>query len=123
MESSIIKKSQDRVKRALRVRKWVRGSSERPRLCVVKTNANIHVQIIDDTSGVTLASTSTHSKEFRNTEFARRNKTSAARLGTKIAELAKEKNISKVVFDRGHSKYHGVIAALADAAREAGLEF
>lgn len=123
MESSVINKNQARKKRAIRVRKRVRGCCDMPRLCVVKTNANIQVQIIDDEKGITLASTSTFSKDFRDTEYARKNKASAQQLGKKIAQMAKEKNVNKVVFDRGRSKYHGVIAALADAAREAGLEF
>ena len=123
MESSIISKNKARLKRAIRVRKWLRGSCEKPRLCVVKTNANIQVQLIDDQNGITLASVSTFSKEFKNTQFCKKNKDSARELGKKIAELAKAKNVSNVVFDRGSSKYHGVIAVLADAARESGLNF
>lgn len=112
-----------RHKRALRVRKHLRGSSEKPRMCVVKSNQHIHVQLIDDEKGITLCSTATFSKEFRNTEFNRKNKDSARKLGERIAEIAKEKNVKEVVFDRGPFRYHGILAALADAARANGLLF
>jgi large subunit ribosomal protein L18 len=79
--------------------------------------------MIDDEAGLTLGSISTLSKELKGTEFNRKNKASAKVLGVKIAEIAKNKNIHEVVFDRGASKYHGVLAEFADAAREAGLKF
>lgn len=123
MESSKKHICKVRKKRALRVRKHLRGTSDKPRLCVIRTNQNIHVQLIDDESSSTLASTSTISRDFRNTEFNKRNKTSAKQLGLKIASLAKEKSLKQVIFDRGPFKYHGVIAAVADGAREGGLEF
>ncbi|MCC5832100.1 MAG: 50S ribosomal protein L18 [Chlamydiales bacterium] len=123
MESSQIKVSKIRKMRAMRTRKRVRGSREKPRLCVIKSNKNIHVQLIDDENALTLASTSTLSKDFRTTEFNKRNLISAKQLGLKIAELAKGKAVKKVVFDRSGFKYHGVIAAVADGAREGGLEF
>lgn len=122
MESSLIQTIEKRRKRAQRIRKKLKGNAARPRLCVVKTNAHIIVQLIDDDLGITLGSTSTFSKEFRGTEFCRRNKTSAKRIGEQIARIAKEKNINSVIFDRGASKYHGVIAAVADGARESGLQ-
>ncbi len=112
-----------RQKRKWRTRKCLRGSAEKPRLCVVKTNQHIQVQLIDDDTGKTLASTGTLSKEFRKTKFNKKNKESAQQLGEKIAALALEKNINRVVFDRGFHKYHGILAALADAAREKGLQF
>lgn len=123
MENSQRHKNKTRKKRTLRVRKKVRGTNFKPRLCVVKTNQNILVQLIDDESSHTLASTSTHSKDFQSSEFNKRSCLSAKQLGIKIAELAKGKEVSKVVFDRGSFKYHGVIAAVADGAREGGLEF
>jgi large subunit ribosomal protein L18 len=123
MRNEITRVSQLRVKRAQRNRKKLRGTSEKPRLCVIKSNKHIHVQIIDDEQGKTLAATATFAKEFRNTEFNKRNKESAAKLGEKIAALASEKNIREVVFDRGPSKYHGVLASLADSARSGGLKF
>ena len=112
-----------RVKRALRVRKHLRGTSTKPRLCVCKTNSHIHVQLIDDETGHTLGATATFSKQFKDTEFNRKNKASARKLGEHIAEIAKSKNIKEVVFDRGSAKYHGVLAELADAARAGGLQF
>lgn len=123
MESSQIKATRVRKKRVIRTRKKVRGSQEKPRLCVIKSNKNIHVQLIDDEKSLTLASTSTLSNDFRATEYNKRNQTSAKQLGLKIAELAKEKSVKRVVFDRSGFKYHGVLAAVADGAREGGLEF
>lgn len=123
MDSSQKTKCRVRNKRRMRVRKNLRGTEAKPRMCVVKTNSHIHVQLINDEQAVTLASTSTLSKEFQKSEFKRKNKTSAKQLGLKIAALAKQKNVQHIVFDRGVSKYHGVIAAVADGAREGGLEF
>jgi large subunit ribosomal protein L18 len=112
-----------RQKRQMRVRKHLRGNEIKPRLCVVKSNKHIQAQLIDDESGKTLGAVATFAKEFRNTEFNKRNKASAKKLGERIAEIAKEKNIKEVIFDRGPFKYHGVLAELADAARAAGLQF
>ncbi|MBA2369718.1 MAG: 50S ribosomal protein L18 [Candidatus Protochlamydia sp.] len=112
-----------RSKRALRVRKKLRGTGAKPRLCVVKSNAHIQAQLIDDEAGITLGGTATFAKEFRNTEFSKKNKASARKLGEQIAEIAKSKNIKEVVFDRGPFKYHGILAELADAARAGGLQF
>lgn len=123
MENSLIKSRQRREKRSLRVRKSLKGTSSKPRLSVYKSNAHIHAQLIDDEAGVTLGSISTFSKEFRNSSKTGRNKEAAIEIGKRIAEIAKEKNIDTVVFDRGPFKYHGVIAALADRARESGLRF
>ena len=104
----------------MRVRKKVRGTGVRPRLSVSKSLRHIGVQLIDDERAVTLASFSTLSKEARQ---YRKSKKGAQFVGQKIAELAKEKNIDAVVFDRGRFKYHGLIAELANAARENGLKF
>ncbi|CDZ80477.1 hypothetical protein BN1013_00989 [Candidatus Rubidus massiliensis] len=123
MRNFILKRQKIRNTRALRVRKHLRGTAVKPRMCVVKTNKHIQVQLIDDENGVTLAATGTCSKEFRNTEFNQRNKASAKRLGEKIAQLAVEKNIKEIIFDRGRFKYHGILAELADAARAGGLQF
>ena len=112
-----------RQKRAQRVRKHLRGTSTKPRLSVVKSNCHIQAQLIDDETGMTIVGISTFAKEFRNTEFNRKNKASARKIGEQIAEVAKSKNIKEVVFDRGPSKYHGVLAELADAARAGGLQF
>jgi len=123
MESSQINASVAKRKRALRVRKGLRGTSQKPRMCVNKSNAHLHVQLIDDDTGFTLGSISTFSKEFRNTPNGKKNKESAKVIGAGIAKIAKEKNIERVVLDRGPSKYCGIIAALADSARENGLLF
>lgn len=123
MRNTMIKKQKLRTTRSMRVRKRLRGTSDKPRLCVVKSNKHIQVQLIDDETGITLGTSGTFSKEFRNTDFGKKNKASARKLGEKIAEIAKEKNIREVVFDRGPFKYHGILAELATAAREGGLQF
>jgi large subunit ribosomal protein L18 len=110
-----------RINRVLRVRKKLKGTQQRPRLCIIKSNKHLSVQIIDDEQGKTLASAATFGKKV--TELGKKNKETAKKLGQYVANLAKEKGIQKVVFDRGFSKYHGVIKAFADGAREAGLEF
>jgi large subunit ribosomal protein L18 len=112
-----------RCKRALRVRKHLRGTGIKPRLCVVKSNSHIQAQLIDDETGTTLGGIATFAKAFRNTEFSKKNKASARKIGEQIAEIAKSKNIKEVVFDRGPFKYHGILAELADAARAGGLQF
>lgn len=117
------KRTRLRFKRALRVRKALCGTSTKPRLCVVKSNKHIQAQLIDDEAGKTLAGTATFAKEFRGTEFAKKSKASARKLGEQIAELAKSKDIKEVVFDRGPFKYHGILAELANAARAGGLQF
>ena len=123
MRNHILKKRKLRQKRSWRVRKNINGSELRPRLCVVKSNAHLQAQLIDDEKGMTICSTSTYSKEFRNTEFNKKNKKSAKKLGEYLANLAKEKNIKEVIFDRGPFKYHGVLAEFANSAREHGLQF
>ena len=110
-----------RLRRHRRVRKKVQGTALRPRLAVHRSNRNISVQLIDDAAGVTIASAST-------LEAALRGDTSgttqgAAAVGRTIAERARDQGITQVVFDRGGYLYHGRVAALADAARDAGLEF
>ena len=109
-----------RVKRHVRVRGKISGTPERPRLNVFRSNANIYAQIIDDVNGVTLTSASTLEKEF---EGATGNVEAAKKVGQKLAERAKDKGITQVVFDRGGYIYHGRVAALAEGAREGGLEF
>jgi len=103
-----------------RIRRKVSGTAERPRLAVHYSNQHIYAQVIDDTAGKTLVSASTLDKSF---ESASSNIESAQKVGALIAERAKGSNISAVVFDRGGHLYHGKIKALADAAREAGLQF
>ena len=109
--------------RRWRIRKKVTGTTVRPRMAVCFTNENIHVQFIDDEAGKTIAATSTLSKTVPNREKLAANVTSAKTIGVLAAKLAQEKGIKAVVFDRGGIRYHGKIKALADAAREAGLQF
>ena len=117
---SKIDRKATRQRRHIRVRRKISGTPECPRLCVYRSNSNIYAQIIDDVAGNTLVSASTLDKEIK-TKHA--NKEAAKEVGTLIAKKAAEKNIEQVVFDRGGYIYHGVVKAVAEAAREAGLEF
>ncbi|MEM9150606.1 MAG: 50S ribosomal protein L18 [Cyanobacteria bacterium P01_F01_bin.3] len=108
-------------RRHARVRRRVKGSSERPRLAVFRSNQHIYAQVIDDTQHKTLVSASTLDKEADIKTG--NNKEAAETVGKLIAQRALKQDISKVVFDRGGKLYHGRVAALADAAREAGLQF
>ncbi len=114
---------EQRIARHKRIRRKVFGTPERPRLCVYRSLRHMHAQIIDDTIGHTLVSASTLEPELRNTLPSTGNKEAAAAVGRLLAQRALEKGITQVVFDRGGFKYHGRVAALADAAREAGLKF
>ena len=117
---SKIDRKATRQRRHLRVRTKISGTVECPRLCVYRSNTNLYAQIIDDVAGVTIVSASTLDKSVK-TKHA--NKEAAKEVGTLIAKKAIEKNIKTVVFDRGGYIYHGVVKELAEAAREAGLEF
>ena len=112
-----------RVKKHMRIRNRFSGAAERPRLAVFRSNNHMYAQIIDDTVGNTLVSASTLEKEIKAELEKTNNVDAAAYLGTVIAKRALEKGISEVVFDRGGFIYQGKIAALAEAAREAGLQF
>jgi len=118
------KKLKLRQLRRYRIRKKVSGTSERPRMAVCFTSQNIHVQFIDDVAGKTLAAASTVTKgKVSGKRELGANVAGATKLGKIAAEAAIAKGISAVVFDRGGTRYHGKIKALADAAREAGLKF
>ena len=108
-------------RRHRRVRKKVRGTAERPRLAVFRSNNHIYAQVIDDVAGRTLAAASTADASLKGGGTG--NVEAAKKVGALVAERAKSAGVSKVVFDRGGFLYHGRVAALADAAREAGLEF
>ncbi|MCX8030456.1 MAG: 50S ribosomal protein L18 [Thermodesulfovibrionales bacterium] len=112
-----------RKRRHKRARKKVFGTIERPRLSVYKSLSNIYAQIIDDTKGHTLVSASTLDDEFKDIKTNKGNIKMAMAVGRLIASRALSKGIKKIVFDRSGYKYHGSIKALADAAREGGLEF
>ncbi|KAF2960419.1 MULTISPECIES: 50S ribosomal protein L18 [unclassified Thermotoga] len=116
-------KKEQRLRRHRRVRKKVFGTPERPRLCVFRSNKHIYAQIIDDTIGHTLVSASTLDPELREKLQKTWNIEAAKEVGLLLGKRALEKGIKKVVFDRGGYKYHGRVKALADGAREAGLEF
>ncbi|MBA4503948.1 50S ribosomal protein L18 [Corynebacterium sanguinis] len=110
-----------RARRHFRIRKTLRGTPETPRLVVHRSSRHMHVQVIDDLAGHTLVSASTMEADIRGAEGDKKDK--AAKVGTLIAQRAKEAGIDAVVFDRAGYKYHGRVAALADAAREGGLKF
>ena len=112
-----------RVKKHMRVRNRLAGTTERPRLAVFRSNNHMYAQIIDDTVGNTLVSASTLDKDLKAELEKTNNVDAAAQVGTAIAKKALEKGITTVVFDRGGFIYSGKVKALADAAREAGLEF
>ncbi|MCO5606216.1 hypothetical protein L7F22_060403 [Adiantum nelumboides] len=122
MASQVSRKRRDsRTRRHVRLRKKISGTPERPRLSVNRSSRHITVQLIDDLAGHTLAFASSLDAEVRGVEGDKKAK--AAKVGELIAARAKEAGVSAVVFDRGGLAYHGRIAALADAAREGGLEF
>jgi large subunit ribosomal protein L18 len=121
MSTSAKTKREARIRRHGRVRKKVRGSAERPRLAVHRSNKHISAQVIDDRAGKTLAAASTLEADLRSDGTS--NKAAAERVGRLVAERAKAAGVDKVVFDRGGFLYHGRVAAVADAARDAGLEF
>jgi len=121
MSFSTKKKQLARTRRHHRVRKLVRGTAERPRLSVFRSNKHVTAQVIDDITGRTLAAASTVEGDLRSGPTA--NKAAAASVGKLVAERARAAGVTKVVFDRGGNLYHGRVAAVADAAREAGLEF
>ena len=112
-----------RERKALSVRHRLRTYSHRPRLCVFRSLKNIYCQIIDDGAGRTLASASSQDKDLRTQLDGMKKLEIAARVGSELAARAKSAGVSKVAFDRGHFRYHGRIKALADAARQGGLEF
>lgn len=116
-------KNKARVRRHLRVRKKITGTAERPRLNVFRSSKHIYAQLIDDVAGVTIVAASTVDKELSEGITNGANVESARKVGELVAKRAKDKGYTSVVFDRGGYLYHGRIQALADAAREAGLEF
>jgi large subunit ribosomal protein L18 len=116
-------KNKARLKRHLRVRKKINGTAERPRLNIFRSSKHMYAQIIDDSKGTTLVAASTLDKDLRDKIGNGGNVEAARKVGQLIAERAKAKGIQQVVFDRGGYLYHGRVQALADAAREAGLDF
>lgn len=121
--TSTFQKHQRRRGKSISVRTKLRAVSSRPRLSVFRSLSNISAQIIDDVKGHTLVAASSLEKDVRSSVKGMRKTDIAKRIGTLVAERAKAAGLAKVSFDRGAYKYHGRIKALADAAREAGLEF
>jgi large subunit ribosomal protein L18 len=116
-------KHRRQLRRSRHVRSHVIGTAERPRLTVFRSSKHIYVQLIDDSTGVTLAAASSKTKDVASGLPYGGNIKGSVVVGKKIAEVALAKGITKVAFDRGHYRYHGRIKALADAAREGGLKF
>lgn len=112
-----------RIKRHMRLRRKLEGTTERPRLCVFRSNKHIYAQIIDDTTASTLVAASTLDKELKGKVEKPWDKSGASAVGQLVAKRAKAKGIESVVFDRGGHIYHGRIAAVAEGAREGGLNF
>jgi large subunit ribosomal protein L18 len=125
MEAMMARESRNdrRLERHARVRKNLRGTPEKPRLCVYRSLSNISAQIIDDTKGTTLVAASTLDKDIKKEAEYGGNKTAARLVGAAIARESLKKGISEVAFDRGGFLYHGRVKELADGAREAGLKF
>ena len=123
MASKTNPRQQARLKRKKRIRKKISGNPERPRLSVFRSSKHIYAQLIDDDSGATLVAVSTLHPDVRQQEKVKGKIEDAKRVGKMIADEAKAKGITKVVFDRNGFLYHGRVRALATAAREAGLEF
>jgi large subunit ribosomal protein L18 len=121
MTVSTKQKQEARQRRHRRVRKAVRGTAERPRLAVHRSNRHIIAQVIDDGAGRTLAAASTVEADLRSGPTG--NKQAAAQVGQRVAERARSAGVTKVVFDRGGFLYHGRVAAVAEAARQGGLDF
>jgi len=120
MLRKMLEKDRKRLKRKVHIRKRISGTSERPRMTVTRSNRRMSIQVIDDTVGHTLASASTLEKELLGIKA---NKAGAAQLGEIMGKRLVEKNIKSVVFDRNGYLYHGVIKALADGTRKAGIVF
>ncbi|OYD06521.1 50S ribosomal protein L18 [Paludifilum halophilum] len=116
-------RNKNRKRRHVRVRKKIMGTSERPRLNVFRSAKNIYAQVIDDVRGHTMVAASTLDSDLKESNIYGGNTEAARKVGELIAKRAKEKGIEKVVFDRGGYLYHGRIKALAEGAREGGLEF
>lgn len=116
-------REQNRTKRHIRVRKHVAGTADRPRVSVYRSLSQIYAQVIDDTTGRTLVAVSTVDKELREKVGKLKKTEQAKEVGKSLAKRAQSKGIKQVVFDRGGYRYHGRVKALAEAAREAGLQF
>lgn len=122
MESSKKQGVLRRKKRSLRVRSRIHGTALQPRLCVVKSNKHIHVQVIDDDSHRTIVALSTASKELRSGEYGKKSKAAAKFIGETVADKLQQLGVTEVIFDRGSFKYHGILKEVADAVRSKGIQ-
>ena len=120
MLKKMVEKDRKRLKRKIHIRKRISGTAERPRMTVFRSNRSLYIQVIDDDKGHTLASASTLEKELRKIKV---NVEGAGKLGEVMGKRLIEKNIKAVIFDRSGYLYHGVVKAVADGARKAGLQF
>jgi large subunit ribosomal protein L18 len=120
MMRKLVEKDRKRLKRKVHIRKRISGTAVRPRMSVFKSNRSLYIQVIDDSVGNTLASASTLEKDLKDTKY---NVEGAAKLGEVMGKRLLEKNITSVVFDRNGYLYHGVVKAIADGARKAGVQF
>lgn len=120
MIRKMLDKDRKRLKRKFHIRKRISGTAERPRMSVFRSNRSLYIQVIDDTVGKTIASASTLEKDLKD---IKRNVEGAAKLGEIMGKRLLEKNITTVVFDRNGYLYHGVVKAMADGARKAGIQF
>ena len=116
-----LSKREARIRRRLRTRSKIQGSADRPRVCIFRSNRHISTQAINDVAGETVAAATTNTKANAGKNF--NNSESAKAVAQELAKQLKEKNIERVVFDRSGSRFHGKVKALADAAREGGLQF
>lgn len=123
MESSTLKASKRKKKRIIRIRKRIAGSQDRPRLCFVKSNQHVAVQVIDDVKGLTIASLTSSSKKYKEQDSKMTKVEQAKVLGEEIAKICLDKGIKAAVLDRRGRRYHGAIAKFAAAARDNGLQF
>jgi len=120
MIRKLVEKDRKRLKRKIHIRKRIVGSAEKPRMSVYKSNRSLYVQVIDDGPGNTLASASMLEKDLKD---IKRDVEGGAKLGEIIGKRLLEKNITKVIFDRNGYLYHGIVKAIADGARKAGIQF
>jgi len=120
MMRKLVEKDRKRLKRKVHIRKRIAGSSERPRMSVFKSNRSMYIQVIDDSVGGTLVSASTLEKDLKD---IKKDVEGAAKLGEIMGKRLLEKNITTVVFDRNGYLYHGIVKAIADGARKAGIQF
>ena len=122
MHNELKKRRINRLKRKVRIRRNLRGNAVKPRLTVNKSNTHIYAQVIDDETGKTLFGIGSYDKGIRSEMESKNRKEIAAIVGEKIGHKLKEQKVETVIFDRGSYKYHGIIAALADAVRNAGIK-